>query len=296
MFKKTNAFKTSKSNLLLVLFILPFHINGQELNFKVKQDSLFIDSFVVEHFKNGESSIIFSKNGKLSIPVKIISQSDSLFLSQSFYKEIFDDSKIKDGIYQMNSSIELESITLTNKFTKVYEPKGKLKKIFNSSTQSVSFKSAGLNDRIIKGIELYFPKGKHHKDFGGYGVNNETAKFKLSIGLTNERDTISLRNTTFFYETLEIKKNRWNYYDLRHLHIDISDFKRIFISVRRLDKEIVVGTKKLRRNQISHLGYNYRYDRFALKVEDNEYYVKAVYLDGRERDDRVLAYRLHYYD
>lgn len=296
MFKKTNGSKTSKNFLLLVLFFLPFYINGQKLTFQVKQDSLFTDSFVVEHFKNGESAMIFSKNGKLSIPFKIIAQSDSLFLSQSFYKEVFDDSKIKDGIYQMKSSIELESITLTNKITKVFEPEGKLKKIYNSSNQSVSFKSTGLNDKIIKGIELYFPKGKHHQDFGGYSINNKTAKFKLSIGLTNERDTISLNDTNFFYETLEIKKNRWNYYDLRHLHIDISDFKRIFISVRRLDKEIVVGTKKLRRNQAPHLGYNYRYDRFALKADDSEYYVKAVYLDGRERDDRVLAYRLHYYD
>lgn len=53
--------------------------------------------------------------------------------------------------------------------------------------------------------------------------------------------------------------------------------------------------KKLRKDETYQLGYNYRFDSFS-KSQSNKYFVMSKYLDGRVRNDNVLAYKLHYYE
>jgi hypothetical protein len=278
---------------LLAVFIVPVCLRAQAIQFDLLQGKNKIENFEVLSYKNSEAKVLKSKAGKITIDKSLILQADSIFISHSFYKNVLDLNRVKGATYYIEEAMELESIVLKSPETFVRKDKGrKVDGLCSFCRQTISIPTENLKNKTIKGIELHFPKGKYHSDVGGRRVESKNKNIELTISLTNQNDTLypnqSLRSIK---DTLQVKKNGWNYYDLRHYDLDVENAEHIFISILALD-DMVLGRRLIRRKDKDKVVLYYiRKD----KKNDLFYFIdsRLIYPDG----ERIsLAYKIHYYD
>ncbi|MFT5926697.1 MAG: hypothetical protein ACI9WL_001447 [Rubritalea sp.] len=278
---------------LLAVIIVPVCLRAQAIQFDLLQGKNKIENFEVLSYKNSEAKVLKSKAGKITIDKSLILQADSIFISHSFYKNVLDLNRVKGATYYIEEAMELESIVLKSPETFVRKDKGrKVDGLCSFCRQTISIPTENLKNKTIKGIELHFPKGKYHSDVGGRRVESKNKNIELTISLTNQNDTLypnqSLRSIK---DTLQVKKNGWNYYDLRHYDLDVENAEHIFISILALD-DMVLGRRLIRRKDKDKVVLYYiRKD----KKNDLFYFIdsRLIYPDG----ERIsLAYKIHYYD
>jgi hypothetical protein len=278
---------------LLAVIIMPISLQAQLIQFDLLQGKNKIENFEVLSYKNSEAKVLKSKAGKITIDKSLILQADSIFISHSFYKNVLDLNRVKGATYYIEEAMELESIVLKSPETFVRKDKGrKVDGLCSFCRQTISIPTENLKNKTIKGIELHFPKGKYHSDVGGRRVESKNKNIELTISLTNQNDTLypnqSLRSIK---DTLQVKKNGWNYYDLRHYDLDVENAEHIFISILALD-DMVLGRRLIRRKDKDKVVLYYiRKD----KKNDLFYFIdsRLIYPDG----ERIsLAYKIHYYD
>lgn len=220
-------------------------------------------------------------------------QADSIFISHSFYKNVFDLQRIKEKSYYIEEAMELEGIVLKTPEIYISEAKGKkVDGLCNTCRQSISIPTEDLQNKTIKGIELYFPKGKYHSKMGGRRVQSKNKEIEIFISFTNQKDTIYPdQSLNSIKETLQVKKNGWNYYDLRQYDLDVADAERIFISIQALD-DMVLGRRKIRKEDRENV--------IIYLSRDKRNWESIYFIDSRlfapELDRISLAYRIHYYE
>jgi hypothetical protein len=287
-----NVSRTAKI-LFLAVFVLPHSLCAQLLEFDLLQGKEKIENFKVVSYKNSEEKILHSTAGKIFINQSLILQADSIFISHSFYRNVLDLNRIREKSYHIEEAMELESIVLKSPEIIIVEPRGrKVDGLCNFCRKSISIPTEDLKNKTLKGIELHFPRGKYSASIGGRRVESKSKKFELFISLTNQKDTIYPHQTLFsLRDTLQVKKNDWNYYDLRQYNIDVQNASRIFISIRALD-DMVLGRRRIKKvddnKVITYL------DRFKYR-NDSIYFIDSR-LFAPDLDRISLAYKIHYYD
>lgn len=276
---------------LLALFILPISLQAQLLKFDLYMGNDKIEDFEILSYKNSVEQIHRSNNGKIAIDKLIILQADSIFIKHSFYMNFFDLNKVKGNSYHADVAIKLNDITLNRPETFIMEPRGKkVDGLCNYCRMSFSFPTGNLKNKTIKGIELHFPKGKYSSSSGGRRVDSKNKKIEFFLSFTNQIDTIyPNQSLEFIKDTLLVKKNGWNYYDLRQYNLDVGNAERIFISIKALD-DMVLGRRRMR-NKDRNIIY---LDRFKYR-NDSIYFIDSE-LFNPEIDKIPLTYKIHYYD
>ena len=277
---------------LAVFLFLPFGANCQKLVFNLYHKEENIADFELLIYKNEILSNIKSNKGRIIVDKNKIKQSDSIFIKHSFYKEIFDLNNLSQKTYYSNASLTLKDIELRTPETKITEPRGRrVDGLCNCCTKSISIPVGEMQNGTLKGIELYFPKGKyHHSIEDGRRVQSKNKKIILYLALVNKTDTVFLSSSEkLVMDTLLVKKNGWNYYDFRHRNFDFDDAEHLFISIQALD-DMVIGRRRIRKNQKDVDYLNRKYDRGR----------SIYFIDSRlfapNLDKFSLAYKIHYYD
>jgi len=290
--KYLNLYPTAKI-FILAVFIIPVSLQAQEIQFDLIQGENKIENFEVVSYKNDKAKVLKSKAGKIIIDKSVVLQSDSIFITHSFYKNVLDLKRIKEKTYFIEEAMELESIVLKSPEIFIKKDKGrKVDGLCSFCRESISIPTENLKNKTIKGIELYFPKGKYHSDVGGRRVESKNKNIELTISLNNQKDTLYLNQSVrFIKDTLQVKKNGWNYYDLRQYDLDVKNAEHIFISILALD-DMVLGRRLIKRKDKERVvTYYVRKDN-----KNNSFYFidsRLIYPDG----ERIsLAYKIHYYD
>ena len=155
-FNKLNFQLTAKI-FLLAVFIIPVSLQAQEIQFDLIQGENKIKSFEVVSYKNDKAKVLKSKAGKIIIDKSVVLQSDSIFITHSFYKNVLDLKRIKEKTYFIEEAMELESIVLKSPEIFIKKDKGrKVDGLCSFCRESISIPTENLKNKTIKGIELYF--------------------------------------------------------------------------------------------------------------------------------------------
>lgn len=276
----------------MAVFLLPLITVAQFLEFDLFQGENKIEDFEVISYKNNKQQIIKSKSGKIILDKSMAQQADSIFITHSFYKNVLDLNRIKGSSYYTEVAMELESVVLKSPKTLIAEARGRKRPVRWVGRLSISFPTEKLKNKIIKGVEFYFPKGNYRSSVDGKRVTSKGKEIDLFLSFTNQKDTIN-PNQSFMSvkETIQVKKNGWNYYDLRQYDLEVGEAERIFISVQPLD-DMVLGRRRIkkedRENVIIYLDRNKR-DWESIYFIDSRLFAPDL--------DRIsLAYKIHYYD
>lgn len=289
-----NYFTNSSVSKIFILAVLitPVFVQAQAFEFDLIQGKDNIEKFEIISYKNDKSEIIKSKAGKITIDKSLVFQADSIFISHSFYKNILDLNRVKENTYYIEEAMELESIVLKSPETFIIEAKGRKRPVRWVGRLSISFPTENLKNKYIKGIELYFPKGQYYSSVDGKRIVSKGKEIDFFFSFTNQKDTIyPLQSAKSLNETLQVKKNGWNYYDLRKYNLNVGESERIFISVQPLD-DMVLGRRRIHRNDR---------EKVIIYLERNRKNWESTYfIDSRlfapDLDRISLAYKIHYYD
>lgn len=282
--------------ILTVTLLFSFnHLTAQNIVFKLSDGNEIIHNFFIKSFEGESYQLFQSKDSSIQISEKSLDKADSVKLYYSFFEEKFDRLRINSGIYTTKNYLSLKAVTVNsvNKKTYKYEPRGRRGKILNATFNSNLIDTKIIEGRFIKGIELYFSKLRwsgNLKKFRKYNDIQKNAKFRLYIALTNQSDTIYLKQTKYFTYEFEIDKAGYTYFDLNGFDSNISDFKYLIIGIKPLTPNMILSVKKLKSNVKGIISLNQRMN----IIDEDLYFVKGNYLNGELVDDRSIDFKLHY--